>query len=391
MAKIVRKKRNDDTKSKKKYRIVRKKKPKLGFFARVKRFFRNVVVLIAVLAIALSVLGVKTINAAFDRLTKTDIGNSRKELMIANESYNAQKGYDIENIAIFGKDVEDEEGIKRSDTVMILSVNKDTSQIALTSIQRDTYVNIPEYGLNKINMAYFFGDAKLAVQTINANLDTDIKYYVSVDMNALVDIVDSLGGIQLNITETELDEFNLFVDDINYNMGEPYSAKFDTPGTYLCDGRQAMVYARIRKIGNSDFDRTARQRIVLSQIYNKAKENFSIKLLSDMLKSTSEHIETNMPEREIIALAIRVLTSDKGFSTYSLCDEEYIRSAYVEGMQCLIPYYLEDMAEDWHKKIYGEEFVYVPSVQAMECSDKIKNLINNYGLTLEEIYTGDTL
>lgn len=372
---------------KKKYRIVRKPKRRKSPFEQIKGYCKIAIFII----VAVFVFTIMKVNTAFNNLTHVQIGSTRSELMISDEAYEAQNRYSIENIAIFGKDVEDDDGYNRSDTIMILSMNNSESKISLTSIQRDTYVYIPEYGMNKINTAYFFGDAALAVQTLNATLDMDIEYYVSVDMKALVDIVDALGGIKLDITETELSEFNLFMDDINYTFGEPYSAKIGSAGTYLCDGRQAMVYSRIRKIGNSDFDRTARQRIVLSKIYEKAKSNFSLGTLFDILDAMSEHIETNIPKGKIISMAVKVLKSKNGFETYSLCDEEYIRSAYVNGMQCLIPYWLNDMAEDLHTKIYGTDFEYVPSEQLKSYSQKIKNLVYNYGITLEKIYTGDTL
>lgn len=385
MVKIVRKQHKPH------YRIVRKQKPKASFFTRVKKGFRNLLLIVLIGVIAISAVMIKKVNSSLDKLNQVPIGKTLDELMISSEAYNAQKSYNIENIAVFGKDIEDDDGYKRSDTIMILSVNKQRKQTSLVSIQRDSFVNIPEYGLNKINTAYFFGDAALAVKTINSNLDMDIQYYVSVDMTALIDIVDAIGGIQLNITPTELDEFNLYVDDINYTFGEPYSAKFETAGTYLCDGRQAMVYSRIRKIGNSDFDRTARQRIVLSQIYDKIKTELDITMLLDIASALSEHIQTNIPKSKLLNIALKVLECENGFETYSLCDEEYIRSAYVDGMQCLIPYYLEDMAKDLHEKIYGEDFLYTPSEEVMNSSDKIKDLIYNYDITLEKIYTGDTL
>ncbi len=387
--KIVRKKIREEQRPKRRVRIVRKKRRKIGFFRRLKRGVAFVLFLALAIAAVVGGGALKKVNASLDKITRAEIGVTRSELMISDEAYAAQQAYNVTNIALFGKDVnQDEENIQRSDTILILSVNEDAAR--LISVQRDTYVKIPEHSPNKINMAYFHGGADLAVKTLNANLDMDISKYVSVDMEALVEIVDSVGGVELNITEEELPEMNAFINETNYMLGGDPSPFIESTGKQLCDGRQALVYARIRELGNSDFDRTARQRILLSEIYAKVKANLSVDTALSLLNGVSEHIETNLSNSEIIKLAYSILKAQGGVETYSLCSEDYIRSCDLSdsGMQILVPYTLSDMARELHGIIYGEGFEYTPSAQLLECKQAAEDTLE--GEELDKIYTGTT-
>lgn len=387
--KIVRKKTYEEQKPKRRIRIVRKKRKKIGFFRRLKRGVAFVLFLAVAIAAVLGSGALKKVNASLDKITRAEIGATRSELMVADDAYMAQQAYNVTNIALFGKDVnQDEENIQRSDTILILSVSESAAK--LISVQRDTYVKIPGYSLNKINMAYFHGGAALAVETLNANFDMDISKYVSVDMEALAEIVDAVGGVELNITEEELPEMNAFINETNCILGGEPSPFIQNTGKQHCDGRQALVYARIRELGNSDFDRTARQRILLSEIYAKVKANLSVNTALSLLNGVSEHIETNLSNSEIIKLAYSILKAPGGVETYSLCSENYIRSCDLSesGMQILVPYTLSDMSRELHRIIYGESFDYTPSAQLLEYEQAAEDDLE--GEEFYEIYTGTT-
>ncbi len=384
--KIVRKK---TAPPRRKIRIVRKKRRKIGFFKKLGIAFVVALIVAASLGVCFGVNTIKKVNASLDKITRGECPQSRQELNISDEAASLCE-YGITNIALFGRDVDEEgEGIQRSDTILILSVGGENSPAKLVSIQSDTYVKIPGHDPNKINMSYFHGGAPLAISTLNANFDMDISKYVSVDMQALVDVVDSLGGVALNITEEEISEMNAFINETNYILGGEPSAFIENAGLQLCDGRQALVYARIRELGNSDFDRTARQRLLLSAIFNKVKENLSVKLILNMLDSVSEHIETNLTNEQMVELCYKILKSGS-IQTHSLCDERYISSCNLtdSGMQVLVPDTLEEMAEALHTIIYGEEIAYTPSAQLEEFSQIVKDEL--WDEEFEKIYTGTT-
>lgn len=365
-------------------------------------FFRKLGLILAVLfiaAVALGALvGVRTyrrVEAALDNMERIDIGTTREELFISDEAWEALKGTNTINIALFGKDVEDD-GYQRSDSILILSINRSTGDMKLVSVQRDTYVPLPyRDDLYKINSAYFFGEDALGVKTLNMNLDMNIAKFVTVDMQALSELVDALGGVELTISEEERVELNRYLDDINYRLGGTFSPYIEYPGTQLCDGRQALTYARIRSLGNSDFDRTARQRILMNAIFKKlmgALSSRNIGLLFRVMDAMGPHISTNLTNAEIYELIWKVMRGSKNLTAYSLCDEAYIKLAYVEDdMQVLMPDSLTDMAADLHRKLFGDSFVYYPSAQQRAASEAVEDYIYYYGVDLYEIDTGSTI
>lgn len=365
-------------------------------------FFRKLGLILAVLfiaAVALGALvGVRTyrrVEAALDNMERIDIGTTREELFISDEAWEALKGTNTINIALFGKDVEDD-GYQRSDSILILSINRSTGDMKLVSVQRDTYVPLPyRDDLYKINSAYFFGEDALGVKTLNMDLDMNIAKFVTVDMQALSELVDALGGVELTISEEERVELNRYLDDINYRLGGTFSPYIEYPGTQLCDGRQALTYARIRSLGNSDFDRTARQRILMNAIFKKlmgALSSRNIGLLFRVMDAMGPHISTNLTNAEIYELIWKVMRGSKNLTAYSLCDEAYIKLAYVEDdMQVLMPDSLTDMAADLHRKLFGDSFVYYPSAQQRAASEAVEDYIYYYGVDLYEIDTGSTI
>ncbi|MBO4359626.1 MAG: LCP family protein [Eubacteriaceae bacterium] len=375
--------------------------------ARTKRrrkgsFFRKLglaLVLVLVAAAALgAVAGTKAyhrVQAALDSLERIDIGTSREDLYISDEAYDALKGTNTVNIALFGKDVEDG-GYQRSDSILILSINRSTGDMKLVSVQRDTFVPLPGFeDLYKINSGYFFGKDALEVKALNMNLDMNISKFVTIDMEAMCDLVDALGGVELTVNEEERLELNRLLDDINWRLGGTFSPYLEYAGTHLCDGRQALTYARMRYLGNSDFDRTARQRILMNKIFQKlmgAVSSKNVRILLRVMDAMGPHITTNFTNAEIYELMWTVLRGSKSLTAYSLCDEDYIKMGIVDDdMQVLVPWTLTDMAADLHRKLFGDSFVYSPSAQQRAASEAVEDYIYYYGVDLYDIDTGSTI
>ena len=162
------------------------------------------------------------------------------------------------NIALFGVDSRDNDLKKntRSDSIIIASINKYTYKTKLVSIYRDTLVFIPDHGYTKINHAYAYGGPKLAIETINRNFDMNIKDYVTVNFSALTDLVDALGGIEIEITPEELEYVNKYAKDVANINGKDWEAI--EAGDNILSGVFATGYSRVRYTKGGDFTRAER-------------------------------------------------------------------------------------------------------------------------------------
>jgi len=141
-----------------------------------------------------------------NKINKVDIPKTNEELNISNTASNLDAA--VVNIALFGVDRRSESEIGRSDSIMILSIDKTHNKLKLSSIMRDTYVDVEGHGMNIITHAYVYGGAALAVKTLNTTFDLNIKDYVTVDFFGLEKIIDNVGGIELNITSEEVKYIN---------------------------------------------------------------------------------------------------------------------------------------------------------------------------------------
>ena len=220
------------------------------------------------------------------------------------------------NVMLFGEDNHGEDEHGRRDTMIMLSIDNRHKKLKLTSFQRDTYVYIPDYGYNKINASYTYGGAKLSIQTIEANFGIKIDRYAVVDFDSFIEIIDTLGGIDMELTQDE-------IDYINYQMYKNNQASTpttitDAPGTIHLTGQQALWYARNRGLsigedGNEigidgdDWDRTSRQRKLLETVFESMKGADLAQIVS-IVSSIGPLVTTNLKKDEITALVTRSLT-----------------------------------------------------------------------------------
>lgn len=214
----------------------------------------------------------------------------------------------VENILIIGSDSRSENENARSDSMILVSINKDTKQLVQTSFMRDMYVKIPGFGENKINAAYNNGGPELLMDTIEQNFNIQIDYYVQIDFFSFIDIIDALGGLDIKITKAEalamidpLGEQNKY---LNNERGTDYLTK---GGEIHMNGNQALAYARIRHIKGTtgtDFGRTDRQRKVLNMIMDKMKDA-SLTDINKMLENVLPKITSNMTKKQLYFLSLR--------------------------------------------------------------------------------------
>lgn len=218
---------------------------------------------IAAVLLVLLVLSISTfIYIQLGKINQEKLDKSNKALGIKPEVEAEFEDMDNQplNIALFGidkddpYDTDDDPGRGKSDSIMIISINKKTRDIKFISIMRDTYVNIPGHGMDKINHAYAYGGPQLSISTINSNFDMNIKDYATVTIAGMEKVINYLGGVDIFVTKEEL----------------PYIDGLDgKPGLRHLTGRQAVDYAQIRAVGNSDYQRTERQRTVLTKLAYK--------------------------------------------------------------------------------------------------------------------------
>lgn len=214
----------------------------------------------------------------------------------------------VTNVLLIGTDGRslDEKG--RSDTMILLSINSRTDEITLTSFMRDSYVNIPGHGRNKLNAAYAYGGADLLMDTIEQNFSVRIDNYVSVNFMSFAAIIDSVGGIEIDVSDAEAREINtILMAEVNEIMGDAVDSDLLSGGGKLqLSGKQALSYARIRYIGNADFERTERQREVLTLVAEKLKSSFSPSMISDVASKAVPQLTTNMSTGELYLLSLRL-------------------------------------------------------------------------------------
>ncbi len=258
---------------------------------------------------------------------------------------------DFRNIAIFGIDSREDSYSKgnRSDCIIIASINNKTKEVKLVSVYRDTYVQIEGHGLDKITHAYSYGEAPLAIKTLNENLDLNIKEFVTVNFDAVQEIIDNIGGISMNITSEEVSHI-------------PGISK---AGTYNLTGEQALAYARIRYATGGDYKRTERMRDVLTAVANKVK-TMNISQLNKLVNDLLPKVYTNITASDIFSL----LPSVPSFKITESIGWPYETKGITLDRWYGIPITLESNVTRLHQEVFGETD-YVPSDNVKQISNEI--------------------
>ncbi|MBR1816985.1 MAG: LCP family protein [Lachnospiraceae bacterium] len=304
---------NNDNKRKKKRK---KKHPFLRFVA-------------VLLFLILCLCGVG-IGLAVRALNKMD----RVETNVSARTDNFQG--DIINILLIGQDAREGQGIQRADTIILCSINKSTHTVALTSIMRDMYVSIPGYGSNRINAAFAFGGIDLLDQTIEENLGIRIDGNALVDFGSFMEAMTVVGDLDIELTAEEAEYLNQHpelgtTDEVAVEVWNLHE------GVNTLNAGQVLGYSRIRHVGNSDWDRTNRQRNVIMAVIDKIKSGHLIKGFK-VLDGVAPHITTDMSTMNILKSALAYVRSGGGsMQSYYLPAEGTYSAQNVDGMAVLVP------------------------------------------------------
>lgn len=198
---------------------------------------------------------------------------------------------------------------------------------------RDMYVLIPQHQAHKINTAFFLGGPELLLKTINENFQLNVQYYVSIDFNAFQNVVDKLGGVEVEVKDYEVKEINKYIKEVN---GEK-STLIKNPGYQKLNGQQALSYCRIRKVGNSDYERTERQRRVLTILIDKFRHTNIIKM-SDVALGLLPYVKTNIPTTKILNIAYTAYKfGDTKVETARVPFDGAFEDTSINGMSVLLP------------------------------------------------------
>lgn len=203
---------------------------------------------------------------------------------------------DVLNVLVLGLDTRERGGSGRSDVNMLVSIRRTDGRVRLASLLRDTLVPIEGHGWNRLNSAYLFGGPGQSINTVNGVYGTDVQRYVKLDFFAISDIIDAVGGVQVELTKAEVDW--LRDDGVNIPAGA---------GIKQLDGAKALAYARIRKL-DSDFQRTQRQRNVMKAALKNLRSMGPVQSVALMRKLLGQ-VRTNIGTAEMLSLAATVVSA----------------------------------------------------------------------------------
>lgn len=274
------------------------------------------------------------------------------------------------NIALFGVDSREKQlsSGTRTDTIIIASINETTKEVKLVSVFRDTYLNTGDDQYRKANAAYAVGGPEQAINMLNMNLDLDITDYVTIGFLGLMDTVDAVGGIEIDVTESEIEHLNNYQICMSEELGRNY-IPITQPGLQTLNGLQATAYCRIRYTAGSDFKRTERQRMVIMQIVEKAK-TMPLSDLNKIIDSILPKVSTSLDIEEMIAilpqLAQYEIVNSEGFPFES---NRAVGTIGKKG-SCVIPDSLDENVILLHELLFDEK-EYVPTDSVKKYSDAI--------------------
>ena len=265
----------------------------------VGKFFRRLIITLLVLALLLFGIYSFISLSLIKKMNYQETGERNRTSGALARSY-------VTSVLVIGTDGRTLDDRGRSDSMILVSLNSATNEMSLTSFMRDCYVEVPGYGWDKLNAAYAYGGAELLMDTIEHNFGVKIDDYVSINFISFAQIVDAVGGIDVDLTDEEAQELNVIMEaEVNDIMGDDPRADLLSSGgkDIHLSGKQALSYARIRHVGNADFERTERQRRVIGLVTDKLKTNpFK---LANFKSDVMPYVTTNMETSELYLLSLR--------------------------------------------------------------------------------------
>lgn len=335
---------------------------------------------VALIATLVLVLGIGGIIAAGLTVVKSTLDNvGRVELDPDMIGINPQVDSDLRNyrnIALLGidaRDMSDDSGT-RSDAVIIVSINKETNDIKMFSVYRDTLLDLgDDVGLDKITHAYYYGGPTKTLYTLNKNLDLNIKEVVIVNWKAVADTVDALGGLDIEIQDSEINEMNKYIQDTYNNIGGS-DKKIESAGMQTLNGNQAVTYARIRKDAlTGDYRRNERMKIVVQAAFKKAK-SMDVGTIKSISSDILPQIKTNMSSGDMMKLALKLNSFDLSSKNVGW---PYETRGWTGAAWYGPPVTLYSNVSKLHEDFFGQK-EYVPTQDVQSISESISATTGYY-------------
>jgi len=334
---------------------------------------------VALIVVLVLVIGIGGTIAAGLTVVKNTLDNvGRVELDPDLIGINPQVDSDLRNyrnIALLGIDARDmssDEGV-RSDAMIVASINKETYEIRMFSVYRDTLLDVGDEGLDKVTHAYYYGGPTRSLYALNKNLDLNIKEVVVVNWKAVADAVDALGGLDIEIQESEIDEMNKYIKDTQKNIGGS-KKKIEKAGMQTLNGNQAVTYARIRKDAlTGDYRRNERMKIVVQAAFDKAK-TMDIKTLKKISKEILPEIKTNMSSADMMGMMLKI----NSFSmTKSNVGWPYETKGWTGAAWYGPPVTLRSNVSKLHEEFF-DQADYTPTQDVQDISERISAMTGYY-------------
>ena len=325
-----------------------------------KKWLWRLTIIIEVILLVLLSVAAYAVNK-YTKINQTTLDTSKLEMYKSNGDYT--------NIALFGLDSREGEleGGAQSDCIMIASINNSTNEVNVVSVYRDTLMKQSDDTYEKANYAYNVGGPSEAIAMLNRNLDLDIEKYISVNFNALADVIDALGGVDIDLTEEEVFWTNGYCTETSKVVGRS-TTELSGAGVHTLDGIQAVSYARIRYTEGDDYKRTERQRTVLEKVFEKTQKA-SFSTLNKIVDSVFPQVSTNLTIQNILGMAANATSYKLGQTSGFPFDVDTSENIMNHEGSYVVPVGMADNVSQLHKFLFKQN--------NYEPSDNVKQISND--------------
>ena len=318
----------------------------------MKNFKKIVLILIGIILL----IGLSGFGYVYSKLNKMYVKDEVVKDIENTEEATIVDG--ITNILLVGTDGEYVEKGNRSDGIMLITIDSKNKDIKLSSIARDTYVDIPGYSTEKLTHAYAYEGIDLLKEVFKENFDLDIDKYIAVNFVSFMDIMDELGGVEVNVEEKDIKEINKYIDacyGYYKNKDEKEKEYIKEAGVQRLNGYQALAFSRIRYT-DSAFARDNRHREVAQSVYKEFAQKGvdTYKRCADIVLNNTK---TNISPMEMMNLAYTVLKiNDKDIEQFQFPLAEHRKGHIISKQKgWVLEWDKEPNLEAWHKFIFGKE------------------------------------
>lgn len=332
---------------------------------RKKRRIKRIGLLVGELLLFVVLVGAAVVVTKYGKFQKVTIDEDDVGI---NDGIEDVEGYTT--VVLFGGDSREGQlgAGTHADTMIVVSIDNQTRELRMASIYRDTLLQQKNMQYHKANNAYFHGGPEEALLLLNKNLDLNLTDYVTVDFKVLVDVVDLLGGIELDVSQAEIDNINDYLEETAEVAGTE-TEFLKKPGKQHLDGAQTVTYARIRSTGGGDYERTERQREVVETLLKKVLKT-DLKTINKIIDKVFGQVSTSYSLNEILQLASGVSKIKIGDTTgfpFEVDDSQ----TYENAGSVVIPIGLDKNVEHLHQFLYPNEKKEGVSETVQQISDEI--------------------